>query len=123
MFLAIGINEKREEIDFSQVMICDVCGEYGRYQMFMTCMVLYLFFVPVFRWNVHYYVESSCCRTLYELNKETAKAILAHEITEIRSEDLTLLSKGRNSTYKKCRCCGYETIEDFEYCPKCGSRF
>lgn len=24
---------------------------------------------------------------------------------------------------KKCGNCGYEMMEDFEYCPKCGNRF
>lgn len=25
--------------------------------------------------------------------------------------------------YKRCSSCGYETQEDFEFCPKCGQRF
>lgn len=123
MFFVIGINEKREEIDCSQVMICDLCGEYGRYQVFLTCTILYLFFLPVFRWNYHYYVETSCCHALYELNNEAAKAILRKEKTEIRPEDLTLLNGRQNRSFKKCICCGYETGEDFDFCPKCGNRF
>ncbi|MCH5255626.1 MAG: zinc-ribbon domain-containing protein, partial [Lachnospiraceae bacterium] len=25
--------------------------------------------------------------------------------------------------YKRCNNCGFETQEDFEFCPKCGMRF
>ena len=45
-------------------------------------------------------------------------------------KDLTLVQEG-NGRYdngfgnrvKKCPNCGYETQEDFEFCPKCGTRF
>ena len=122
MFFVMGINDRREDIDFTQTVICDVCGSYGRYNVFMICSVLTLFFIPVFKWNKRYYVEMSCCHTLYELNSETAEALIYGEINEIRPEDLILI-KQNNHSYKKCTYCGYETEEDFEFCPKCGNRF
>ena len=42
----------------------------------------------------------------------------------IRPEHLQRISKvtyGYN--YKHCNYCGYETAENFEYCPKCGKKF
>ena len=31
--------------------------------------------------------------------------------------------RGFVTGYKRCRQCGYETTEDFDFCPKCGTRF
>ena len=42
MFFVMGINDRREDIDFTQTVICDVCGSYGRYSVFMICSVLTL---------------------------------------------------------------------------------
>ena len=38
---------------------------------------------------------------------------------------ITTVKDGRGyiAGYKKCRQCGYETTEDFDFCPKCGTRF
>ena len=47
------------------------------------------------------------------------------EEVEILPSHLTQVSGGRGYTtgYKRCRQCGYETTEDFDFCPKCGTRF
>ena len=74
--------------------------------------------------NKHYYVRTSCCNTLYELDPEMGKAIARGEQVLIRPEHLQRISKvtyGYN--YKHCNYCGYETAENFEYCPKCGKKF
>lgn len=123
MFFVLGINEKREDLADEQLVTCERCGSYGRYLVFMTYSVLSLFFIPIFRWNRHYYVEMSCCRALYELDPEIGRQIASGQNVEIRNEDLTLLSSGYGNTYKKCSYCGYETNEDFAFCPKCGNRF
>ena len=83
-----------------------------------------MFFIPCFKWNKHYYVQTSCCNTLYELVPEIGKAIARGQQVEIQPEHLTRVSRGSSSfMYKHCSQCGYETAEDFEFCPKCGKRF
>ena len=53
-----------------------------------------------------------------------ASAIARGEQVEIQPGQLTKIGSGNGGqTYKRCRSCGYETKEDFEYCPKCGKRF
>ena len=43
---------------------------------------------------------------------------------EILPQHLTLVNQGsRGHGYRRCSHCGYETAEDFEFCPKCGNRF
>lgn len=124
MFFMMGITDGRKDLDFNQQTICSECGRYGRYQVFMTYMVLSLFFIPCFKWNKRYYVQTSCCNTTYELNPEVGKRIARGEDVEILPEHLTKLNSwGYNNRYKRCSNCGYETTEDFEYCPKCGHEF
>ena len=101
MFFMMGITDGRKDFDFVQTVICDVCGKYGRYQVFMTYTVLSLFLIPCFKWNRHNYVQ-----------------------IEILPQHLRLVNRGGYSRgVKRCSNCGYETAEDFEFCPKCGMRF
>ena len=127
MFFMIGITDKRKDLDFTQTIVCRNCGKYGRYQVYVIYTVLLLFFIPCFRWNRRYYVETSCCGTVYELNPNIGRLIEKGETTEIREQDLTLTgysqsggSQYRYNARKICKNCGYETNEDFRFCPKCG---
>ena len=122
MFFIMGITDGRKDFDFSQTVICDNCGKYGRFQVFMIYTVLSLFFIPTFKWNRRYYVQMSCCGTVYELDPEIGKRIASGEELQIKSQDLTKVSQGRGFLMR-CSNCGYETAEDFDYCPKCGVRF
>ncbi len=126
MFFIMGITEGRKDFDFLQSIVCSVCGRYGQFQVFMTYTVLSLFFIPCFKWNKHYYVRTTCCDTLYELDPEVGKRIAKGEIIEIRPEHLQRVGNGSNDSfrsYKTCANCGYTTDEDFQFCPKCGREF
>ena len=107
MFFIGGITQGTKELVYNAAaMICGRCGRYGRYQVFMTYM----------------------CGTVYQLDEEVGKRIAAGEDVPIREEDLTLVSEGHDAPawdvpVKRCSNCGYETKENFEYCPKCGKRF
>lgn len=123
MFFMMGITQGRKDFDYSQTIICNQCGSYGRYQVFMTYMCLSLFFIPCFRWNRQYYVQSTCCNTIYALDPEIGRQIARGEQTEILPQHLTKIQAGFKSRFRRCESCGYETREDFEFCPKCGRRF
>lgn len=88
MFFMMGITDGRKDFDFNQTVICNLCGKYGRYQVFMTYTVLSLFFIPCFKWNKHYYVQTSCCNTIYELAPEVGRRIATGENVEIQPQDL-----------------------------------
>ena len=70
-------------------------------------------------------------RAIYELEPEIGKAILRGEEPSITSADLHLVQEGKytrtwqegsGNPHKKCMRCGFETDEDYNYCPKCGGR-
>ena len=119
MFFMMGIMDRQKDLSFNQTIICDICGKYGSYQVFVTYTVLSLFFIPCFKWNKHYYVRTSCCGTIYELDAMVGKSIEKGVSTEIRKENLiSVVNRGKK--VKRCSNCGYTTEEDFEFCPKCG---
>ena len=125
MFLMIGISDGRKNFDFSQSILCRICGKYGRYTVYMTYTALLLFFIPCFKWNRRYYVKTSCCGRIYELDPQVGQKIARGEQVEITDADI--ISTGYQETnrgfIKTCSYCGYTTDEDFQFCPKCGREF
>lgn len=122
MFFMMGIMDSRKDLDYSKMVICNACGAYGRMQVFMTYTVLSLFFIPCFKWNKRYYVQMSCCNSIYELNEEIGRRIANGEDITISESDMHLISE-KIRTRKRCTNCAYETDEDFAFCPKCGKEF
>ena len=110
MFFMMGITDGRKDLDFSQQMICNVCGRYGRYQVFMTYTVLSLFFIPCFKWNKHYYVTTSCCGSMYELDSEIGKEIERGSSVEIRPGYLRRVDQGRYSRSEGTRLNSSHTV-------------
>lgn len=126
MFFFFGIMNDQKNLNFHQPMTCDVCGRMGQYQVFVTYMVLSIFFIPIFKWGRTYYVRTSCCGSLYQLRPEVGRAIERGENATIQQTDLYLEQRGQEQHgkwTKVCYNCGYTTTEDFEYCPKCGKKF
>ena len=40
MFFMMSITDGRKDFDFHQQIICDLCGRYGRFEVFMTILPL-----------------------------------------------------------------------------------
>lgn len=129
MFFIGGISQGTKEIAYrAATFICNRCGRYGQYQVYMTYMYLSLFFIPVLKWNRRYYVKTTCCGTVYELNPEVGKRLARGEDVTIMPQDLVFVADGHQmpawqTPVKRCSRCGYETQENFDFCPKCGQRF
>ena len=129
MFFIGGISSGVKPLEYLKTVICGRCGAYGRYQVYMTYMYFSFFFIPIFKWNRRFFVEMSCCGAVYELDPEVGKRLLRGEEVEITERDLTLRQDGNGNPWtgsdashrhKVCPSCGFETDEDFSYCPKCG---
>lgn len=120
MFFIMGISNGENKINFLQTILCKCCGQFGRNEAFMTYTMLSLFFIPVLKWNKHYYVKTSCCKTVYEVSSELGKRIVKGEQIELMDKDLSMVNG--KIVYKRCYKCGFTTGENFEYCPKCGEK-
>ncbi|MCI5596443.1 MAG: zinc ribbon domain-containing protein [Lachnospiraceae bacterium] len=127
MFFIMGVNQGRKNIPHHQLVICDRCNQYGRYEVVMTYMYFSLFFLPLFKWKKRYFVKTSCCHSLYQLDPKIGRAIARGMEIEISPKDMILIQRGtgikqEKTEHKFCIHCGYTTTEeDFDYCPKCGN--
>ena len=121
MFFMMGITDGRKDFEYNRMIVCDACGAYGRYVVFMTYTVLSLFFIPCFKWNKRYFVRTTCCESLYELDAEIGARIARGEDIEILAEHLKPVQL-RNNPLRKCANCGYQVEDHFEFCPKCGNK-
>ncbi|MBB5197080.1 zinc ribbon domain-containing protein [Anaerocolumna cellulosilytica] len=122
MFFIMGISSGEKKINFVQTFVCNVCGQFGRYEVFMTYTCLSLFFIPVLRWNKQYYIKSSCCSTIYSIEKELGKRIQRGEPVTLLESDLTIAYTGNNRfSSKQCPTCGRISDPEDSFCSKCGS--
>ena len=95
MFFFFGIMNDQKNLNYHQPMSCNVCGRMGQYQVFVTYMVLSIFFIPVFKWGRTYYVRTNCCGSLYQLRPEVGRAIEHGESVTIQQTDLYLERRGQ----------------------------
>ena len=126
-----GISQGQKIVSEGLIRLCGSCGSRGRYQVLMIYTYFRFFFIPLFKWNRRYYVKMDCCEAVYELEPEVGKAVLRGENPDITEADLRLVKEGRyagtwkegsGKGHKKCMRCGFETDEDYNYCPVCGGR-
>lgn len=120
MFFIFGINQKEEQLKFDQVIVCDNCGRYGHVTVWVTYSYFMLFFIPLFNWGRRYFVRMNCCGAYCEIDKELGEKIANGTVTSINPEDLPF--RKVVDKLKRCPLCGYSTEEDFQFCPKCGTK-
>lgn len=122
MFFIMGIDPRTKRLLCKEdLFVCNGCGKYGRYEVWVTYMCFSLFFIPLFKWGKRYYVKTTCCETVYELDAEQGRMLEKGQEIDLRQENMTVFAVGRKNRY--CRYCGFSTEEDFQYCPKCGASF
>lgn len=124
MFFIMGISNGRKELNYDSggMNICKSCGAYCRYRVFCTYMYLSLFFIPIFKWSKQYYAECSSCNICFKLNRDLGKRIEKGEDIYISPDDIEEEPTFQTKNIRMCKKCGYKVQEDFEYCPKCGSK-
>ena len=124
MFFMIGCNSSEKELEYHGNFICPVCGMGTGCRVIMTCMVLSLFFIPVFRWNRTYTLVTNCCHGSFRLSASAGRRIERDPDASIDPSDLEFISGASYSRNRSrvCPNCGFTTDEDYTFCPKCSMR-
>jgi len=123
MFFIMGISQGQKKLNFDQLVVCRHCGKYGHLEVYVVYSYLSLFFIPVFKWGRRYYVKTTCCEQMIEIGADLGRQIERGEVTSLPEDIVPDSGQYGNFTgRKRCMHCGYETDEDFQYCPKCGGR-
>lgn len=120
MFFMIGIGQREAELPLDQTCVCLVCGRFGRLQVRMSYTCLTLFFLPVLKWGIRYAASMGCCGAGCELDPQLGRRLACGELRTLDPGQLPWAARQR---LRRCRQYGYETAEDFTFCPKCGIQF
>ncbi len=115
-----GIDRARKQIGTHNNAICPTCGAMTRFDILKTCSYFHVFFIPVFRWDVKYYVKPACCESLCELDPDIGREYEKGRNPEIRDEHLQPINV--RPGLKICSNCKARLEPGFSYCPCCGSR-
>lgn len=117
MFFIMGISQKKKRLDYAQMAICANCGRLSQVEVYMVYQYFMFFFIPLFKWGKQYFAVSNCCHSAVELPREIGSRIERGESVTLEA---SILSGGIQA--KACDSCGFQTVEDFDYCPKCGAK-
>ncbi|MGI5935703.1 MAG: zinc ribbon domain-containing protein [Oscillospiraceae bacterium] len=115
-----GIEDKENHIGTYNNAVCPACGSLARYDVYKSYRYLHVFFIPTFKWNVRYFVKTSCCGNFYELDPAVGSEFERNPNTVIRNENLRPVSF--YSPYKYCQNCKADVPAEFNYCPYCGGK-
>lgn len=119
MVLLFGTSTKEKKLDFMQSIVCSNCGSYGKYEAFMTYSNFTIFFIPILKWNKRYYITSTCCDSLYRVDKNIGKAIERGDNINIDESDLQAINIHNSEV---CSNCKFPIENEFAYCPRCGEK-
>ncbi|MCX7842482.1 MAG: zinc ribbon domain-containing protein, partial [Clostridia bacterium] len=98
-----GISDAQKHIGTYNNAICPSCGSLTRYEIFKSYSYLHIFFIPIFRWSVRYYVQSACCNRVFELDPSIGKQVLDGHQPEIKDDYLNPLRQ--HQTHFVCKNC------------------
>lgn len=95
---------------------CQTCEQMGEIELIKAYQCFRLFFIPLFKWHVQYYLKHSCGAQV-EITEEVAMHITSGQV------DLSSMYFSHKATDQNtCRYCGKPLQEGFEYCPYCGNK-
>lgn len=93
---------------------CETCEEMGAIELIKSYHCLRLFFIPLFKWHVAYYLKHSC-GGIVPVSEDVALNITYGKV------DLgTLKFQHTTSKARTCKQCGQILDPEFTYCPYCG---
>ncbi|CAI3564161.1 Conserved hypothetical protein [Clostridium neonatale] len=116
-----GIENKSAEIKILNYLICERCKQIVNAKLIKKFDFFHFFFIPIFKWNVEYYVQCERCNAIYTISKEKGRAIENNEEVQMTYWDL---KDAFNDIYynSKCLNCGREVDRQYSYCPYCGEK-
>lgn len=116
-----GIEHKEREVKILNNFSCKKCTTSVEGRLIKSYDYFHFFFIPLFKWNIQYYVICSTCNVAYSISKEKGRAIENDEDVKITYWDLNEINSSYNSI-QRCSNCGREVESEFDYCPYCGNR-
>ncbi|MEG2868922.1 MAG: zinc ribbon domain-containing protein [Terrisporobacter sp.] len=120
MFFIMGVSQNQKKLDYKELNICKCCGKYFNTEVYMTYWYFMFFFIPLIKWNKEYYVKTTCCNKVANIDDEIGKRLEKGQDVNINANKLDFGCD--EDIMEICFICVYRTEEDFLYCPKCSNK-
>ncbi len=117
MFVIMGKGAGEQDLELHQPITCPICGRKAHLEAFCRYESFNLFFMPAYKYQKEYFVRTSCCGMVAPLSAEKGDKIYWGQIERLKLENLPFAIQ---SSFKVCANCGFDTMDSFQYCPKCG---
>jgi len=125
-----GVEEKAKVLKQKEVDVCPFCTRKGSYTFFKVYNYFHFFFIPIFRWNTRYFLQTNCCSRIYLItNKDVAFDIEHGKDVDISFYDVELFKdmQSMHDTTSEfgvefCPNCKNRVSKSFLYCPYCGQK-
>lgn len=116
MFFLVGTGSKVTAVGELTAQ-CPVCGRQAALPVARNYSYLHFFFIPLFKWDSHYFVTCPHCASVMEAAPE-AKALLGTG-APVQPELLYVL---KNNNRDRCPQCGNASRPGSTYCDRCGCK-
>ena len=120
MLLLFCTGEDTDDLYLDQKITCPVCGKKAELHAFCSYKAFRVFFLPVYKWDKRYFVQTSCCGAACPISEKLGEAVDGGKKLDLRRLPLRGAAPQR---LKVCAACGYETSQPFRFCPMCGRPF
>ena len=115
-----GINQSDKFMETCNNTICPYCGGFTRFEVSKRYSYFHMFFIPFFKWDTRYFVKTSCCKRIYELDSDIGKQFDKGENPEILNDYLNPLND--SNSVITCSNCKVNIQPDYSFCPYCGKK-
>ena len=113
-----GTNSKVVPCGQISVDRCPVCGQPSQMHVCRRYDYFHAFFLPIFRYNVHYIATCPHCASAYELDPQVGRQVQAAGSAACNGASLRLL---RNNQPQRCPACGAQQPPGSRFCNQCGA--
>ncbi|HKM43331.1 MAG TPA: zinc ribbon domain-containing protein [Limnochordia bacterium] len=115
-----GVQSKTKTLKTEVGIACPICGAYDRYAIMKTFTYFHIFFLPLWKWNKRYHIQTRCCQRRCALNDVMGARIEAGEAVEIVREHVTKCEQSQG-VRRLCSTCRKSLEPTHRFCPYCGT--
>ncbi|MGI6651085.1 MAG: zinc ribbon domain-containing protein [Limnochordia bacterium] len=115
-----GVQSKMKTLRTEAGVICPLCETYDRFDVIQVYDYFHIFFIPLWKWNKRYFIQTRCCRSRCALDSELGARIEAGELVKITREHIDCT--GPQGAATLCPHCRQALHPSFHYCPHCGTQ-
>uniref|UniRef100_A0A7C5Z7Y2 Zinc ribbon domain-containing protein n=1 Tax=Caldicellulosiruptor owensensis TaxID=55205 RepID=A0A7C5Z7Y2_9FIRM len=124
-----GIEEKAKSLRQINVHMCPFCTKSGTHTILKVYNYFHFFFIPIFKWNIRYFLQTGCCHRIYIItNQQVARDLEKGIDVNVTLADVELFRNLENQYAFEdersdfCPNCQRRVSKTFLYCPYCGNK-